>query len=119
LNYIASDKTEAEKENRMAKVRLDPLFAGISGTLGDLVFKRTKNGETIVARRPEKSNAKPSPAQQAQRERFKLASAYAKAALADPDLRAIYEKRAAQEGQSAFVLARTDYFDGKDLLSKE
>ena len=39
--------------------------------------------------------------------------------LADPDVRAIYEERAAEEGQSAFALARTDYFQGKDLLSKK
>ena len=99
----------------MAKVMLDPLFAGLSGTMGDLVFKRTRNGQTIVCQRPRKSNAEPSPAQKAQRERFKLAGAYAKAALADPDLRAFYEERAEKEGQSAFALARTDYFDGKHL----
>lgn len=103
----------------MAKVRLDPLFEGFSGTLGNLVFKRTRDGQTIVAQRPQKSNARPSPAQQAQRERFKLAQAYAKAALADPDLGALYRQRADNEGTSAFALARQDYFDGKDLLSKE
>jgi hypothetical protein len=103
----------------MAKIKLDPLFAGISGTIGDLVFKRTANGQTIVARRPRKSNAEPSPAQKAQRERFKLASAYAKAALADPDLRAIYEERAAKVREGAFALARMDYLDGKDLLSNK
>ena len=103
----------------MAKIKLDPLFAGISGTIGDLVFKRSRNGVTIVARRPTKSNAEPSPAQKAQRERFKLANVYAKAALADPYLRAIYEKRAAKEGQGAFALARMDYLDGKDLLSNK
>jgi hypothetical protein len=34
------------------------------------------------------------------------------------ELVASYEERAEAEGQSAFALARTDYFDGKDLLSK-
>ena len=103
----------------MPKAKLDPLFIGISGTLGDFVFRRSKRGEVIISRRPRKSNAEPSPAQKAQRERFKLANAYANAALADPDLRAIYEERAAKEQKSAFSLARTDYFDGKDLLSKK
>ena len=103
----------------MPKVKLNPLFDGLSGTIGDLVFKRSSNGQTIVARRPRKSNAEPSPAQLAQRERFKLANGYAQAALADPDLRAFYEERAAKEGKSAFILARTDYFDGKDLRSKK
>jgi len=103
----------------MAKVMLDPLFDGLSGTIGDLVFKRSRNGQTIVSRRPRKTNALASPAQEAQRERFKLANAYARAALADPDLGAIYEERAAKERKSAFALARTDYFDGKDFLSKK
>jgi hypothetical protein len=103
----------------MAKVKLDPLFAGISGTIGDLVFRTSKNGQVTISKRPGKSNAEPSEAQKAQRERFKLANAYARAALADPDVRAIYEERAAEERQSAFALARTDYFNGKDLLSKK
>jgi hypothetical protein len=103
----------------MAKIKLDPLFAGISGTMGDFVFKKSKNGQAYISRRPKKSNAKPSGAQKAQRERFKLANAYARAAMADPDMRAIYEESAAEEGQSAFALARTDYFNGKDFLSKK
>jgi len=103
----------------MAKIKLDPLFAGISGTIGDFVFKKSRNGKVIVARRPKKSNAEPSEAQKAQRERFKLANTYARAAMADPDVRAIYEERAAEEEQGAFALARMDYFNGEDLLSKK
>ena len=66
----------------MAKIKLDPLFAEISGTLGDIVFRTSKKGEAIIARRPRNSNAKPSEAQKAQRQRFTLANAYAKAAIA-------------------------------------
>jgi hypothetical protein len=102
----------------MAKIKLDPLFAEISGTLGDLVFKRSRNGQTIVSKRPRKSSAEPSPAQLAQRERFRLAAAYATAALADPELGALYRERAAKAGMSAYALARTDYLQGSDLLSK-
>ena len=103
----------------MAKVRLDPMFAGISGTIGDFVFKRTKNGETIITKRPEPSRAEPSPAQKAQRERFKQASQYARAALADPNMRALYEEMAAKQGKSVFAAARADYFIKKDLLSEK
>jgi hypothetical protein len=77
----------------MKKVKLimrpavNPIFAGISGSLGDIVFRSSKNGETIIAKRPRKSNAGPSEAQKANRERFAQANAYARAALADPDLR--------------------------------
>jgi hypothetical protein len=67
----------------MKKVKLimrpavNPIFAGISGSLGNIIFRRSKNGETIIAKRPRKSNAGPSDAQKA--------NAYARAALADPD----------------------------------
>jgi hypothetical protein len=40
------------------------------------------------------SKVKWSPAQKAQRRRFKMASAYAKAAMADPTVRAAYEQKA-------------------------
>jgi hypothetical protein len=103
----------------MAKIKLDPIFVGISGTIGDIVFRKSKNGETIISRRPRKSNAKPSEAQKAQRQRLTQANAYAKAALADPDLRAVYEEIAAQEGTGAFTAARNDYLKGKALLSKK
>jgi hypothetical protein len=66
----------------MAKIKLNPLFDGISGTLGDVVFKKSKNGEIIISSRPQKSNAEPSEAQKAQRQRFTLANSYAKAVLA-------------------------------------
>ncbi|HUE98906.1 MAG TPA: hypothetical protein VMN99_06605 [Anaerolineales bacterium] len=98
-------------------------FEVVEGTFGI-----TRNGQeqflnsgekAIISKRPRKSNAEPSPAQMAQRERFSLANAYARAALADPDLGALYQERAANQGKSAFALARTDYFNGKDFLSKK
>ena len=101
----------------MAKLKINPLFAGISGTLGDLVFKQTKDGQTIVSKRPRTSGAKPSEAQRLQRERFKVANAYARAALADPALRATYEAIAEESGTSAYSTARDDYFRGNGLLS--
>jgi hypothetical protein len=101
----------------MARIKLDPIFTGISGTLGGFVFKKSKNGETFVSMRPKKLNTKPSPAQLANRERFKLANAYAKAALADPTVRAIYEEIALEEGVSAYAAARDDYLKGNDLFS--
>jgi hypothetical protein len=103
----------------MAKVKLDPLFAGISGKIGNVVFKKSANGDVIVSKCPDMSRVKWSEAQKAHRQRFKLANEYAKAALADPDVRALYEELAAKEGKGAFATARSDYFKGKDLLSKK
>ena len=58
-----------------------------------------------------------SPAQLEQRQRFKAAIAYAKAAMADPHARVVYEKRAAAENRQPFRVAVSDYFKGVDLLS--
>ena len=57
----------------MAKIKLDPLFAGISGKIGNVVFKKSSNGEVILSKCPDMSRVKWSEAQKAQRERFKLA----------------------------------------------
>jgi hypothetical protein len=103
----------------MPKVKLNPCIAEFSGTIGDFIFRKSRGGEAIVSRRPRKSNAEPSEAQKAHPERFKLAVAYARAALADPASRAVYEEIAAKERVSAFTAAQTDYLNGKDLLSRE
>ena len=103
----------------MAKIKLNPLFDGISGRVGDVVFKKSPNGETIISKYPDMSRVQWSDAQKAHRERFKLANAYAKAAMADPQVRAIYEEIAAQEGTAAYAAARADYFKGKDLLTRK
>ena len=93
----------------MAKVKLDPLFAEISGTMGNLVFKKSRKGEAILARRPRKPGAKPSQAQLAQREVFKAAVAYASSALEDEKLSAIYTLAGIEKGMTAFNAAVTDF----------
>ena len=60
-----------------------------------------------------------SPAQIAQRERFKQATAYAKAAMADPDVRAIYQKIAKKKKRQPFRIAFSDYCEGKDLFANK
>ena len=59
-------------------------------------------------------------AQQAHRERFKEAVAYAQCVLADPGIRPIYEQMAAQKKKNnrPFDMAVSDYFQGNDLLLK-
>ena len=101
----------------MAKVTPSPLITGIKGRLGDVVFHVSKNGETYITRSPNMSAVEWSPAQQDHRQRFKAAIAYAKAAMADPDARAVYEKQAAEGNGRPFQLAVSDYFKGNDLLS--
>ena len=60
-----------------------------------------------------------SKAQKRHRERFKLATEYAQAAMADPELRTIYEDMAAKEHKRPYTMAISDYFKGNDLLAKK
>ena len=102
----------------MPKVRFHSLIEEIHGTMYDVVFKKSPKGKLIVTKRPDMSNVEWSKAQQAQRQRFKQANEYAKAAMANPDVRAIYERRAARAHRLPYRVALSDYFKGKDLLAK-
>jgi hypothetical protein len=87
--------------------------------MGEFVFRTSKNGQVTVSHRPRKSNTPPSAAQLAQQRRFGEASKYASAALADPDLRAVYEEIAAEEKISAHAAARRDFLKGNDRLAQK
>ena len=54
--------------------------------------------------------------QKENRQRFKEAVTYAKMAMAEPEVRAHYEKRAAEEGKRPYDLVLSDYLKGKNLL---
>jgi len=101
----------------MAKVTLSPMLKDIRGKLGDYVFRRSHTGEMTLIKLADMSKVKWSKAQKAQRQRFKQAVAYAKAAMAEPKVRAKYEKRAAKLGKRPYDLAVSDYFKGKNLLT--
>ena len=103
----------------MPKVRLNPLIEEIHGTMYDVVFKLSPKGNMIITKRPDMSKVEWSEAQQSQRQRFKEAVAYAKAVLADPKMRAKYEKKAKKQGKRAWDVAVSDYFQGNDLLSQK
>ena len=100
----------------MAKVTLNPLFDDIRGKIGDYVLRRAPSGRLILSRSPDMSRVKWSKTQKENRQRFKEAVAYAKAAMADPHLRASYEKRATEEGKRPYDLALSDYLKGRNLL---
>lgn len=103
----------------MARVKLNPILEEVRGQAGELVFRRAHSGKTSLMRKPDMSGVVWSQAQAAQRARFKQAAAYARAALADPQVRAVYEREAAAQGKRACDLAVADYFKGRDLLHPE
>ena len=103
----------------MAKVTLNPMIDDLHGKIGGYVFRRAPSGKLILSKAPDMSKVKWSKAQKENRQRFKKAVAYAKAAMAEPTVRARYEKEAAKKNKRPYDLAVSDYFKGRDLLSAE
>ena len=95
----------------MAKIKLDPIFAGISGKFGNVVIKKNKNGQSYIALLPEKSQDQPSPAQLARRQEFAKASDYAKSVVADETARAFYEDLARRRKTTVRTLCMGDYLN--------
>lgn len=92
----------------MAKTKLHPALERIQGSIGDLVFKKRGNVNG-VARKPDLAGRPPTPSQEAQRERFQRAVAYAQATLADPLLKEEYTNLARTREVTAFALCVQDY----------
>lgn len=94
----------------MAKLKLNSALKGIRGAIDGWIYRRFGDG-SIVGRLGENDNA-PTDGQLAQREQFRRAGDYAATALADPALRAFYE-RAAKDHATPIrpnAVALGDYF---------
>ncbi|MGC3944819.1 MAG: hypothetical protein QM762_09920 [Chryseolinea sp.] len=91
----------------MARMNNSGLFAGISGRVGNLVFRRTVNG-IVVANRPKKSN-RTTPAQDAVRYRFADAAFYARAHMLDPVTQELYASGVNKKCTSPYAVAMSDY----------
>ena len=92
----------------MAEVKLPPFIESMSGKLGDVVYRTSKNGKTYTSKLPKKSEKPRTEAQLAQQERFKLAREYASRAQAEP----IYVTRAKRSRKSAYGIAFSDWWEG-------
>jgi hypothetical protein len=93
----------------MAKTTLNPVLMEVHGKLGNLVFRRMRSGEVSLIRRADMSRVKWSPAQAANRQRFREAVAHARLALADPQWKTKYEAAAAKTGKRVIEVAISDY----------
>ena len=100
----------------MAKVTLNPIITEMHGRTGNMVFRRSRTGDIYVIKRADMSKVKWSKAQQAHRQRFKAANAYARRAMADPAVRAKYEKIAHKQNRNPFFVAVSDYLKSNTLL---
>jgi hypothetical protein len=94
----------------MAKVKLNPSLETIRGKIGDLIYKHPDHTQ-IVARMPNRTGIVASPAQLAQKDKFRLAAIYGKAVLTDPVQKVIYEDAGARKGKPAFALAVGDFLN--------
>ena len=92
----------------MAKVRNNPVIRGISGSVGNLVFRQLPGGETWVSGKPDFSRRKFSQGQKSHQRRFQEAAAYAReAAKTHP----IYAQLAAGTVKSPYNWALSDWFN--------
>jgi hypothetical protein len=103
---------EVKKEGSMAKVQLDHIILGISGTVGKDAFRTSRMSKAFISKRRERSQRKPS---EAQRERFKLAKAYAQAASSEP----IYAELAERAASTPYRLAFSDWCHAPVIHSVE
>ena len=98
----------------MAKSNDNVITHGLSGLIGKLLVFRQKAGKTVVANRPRKTTHQPNATSLAIREKFKVASRYAKNAISDLAVKAAYQAKAIL-GQSAFNVAFSDYMKGPEF----
>jgi hypothetical protein len=107
----------------MAKVRFHPIVDWFTGKMGKLVFRRSHNGQVSAYPAPDMSAVKWSRAQKEHRRRMGEAARYASAAVADPEIRAIYVQMAVENNKNPgrpFDIAVSDYLQtGNDLLWKK
>ena len=98
----------------MAKVLDNIVTEGLSGKLGRrLVFRKGRNGKTIVATRPTFSQDRVfNPSQLAHQEAFKQATQYAKVAKDQP----LYGNLARGADATAYNLAVADWFGQPEVL---
>jgi hypothetical protein len=102
----------------MAKAELHPALEGLSGRMGDVVFRyNRKTGKTSISKVPDMTNVKWSKAQKAQRRRFKKAVAFVKGLQTQPAVWAVYQKIAKKKHKRAWDVAMKDYFQGNKLIA--
>jgi predicted membrane-bound mannosyltransferase len=99
----------------MAKQKGNVVTHGLSGKIGDLLIFRQVNGQTVVSKIPERSQTA-SEKQKEQRKRFQRATVYAKAAVDDPETKALYAGEAGKsKGKTAYNIAVADFFNAPDI----
>ncbi|WP_343693241.1 hypothetical protein [Chitinophaga sp.] len=98
----------------MALVKDSLLLQAVRGSLGDEITIYERNGQIIIAKKRGPSKHKPTIRQLEARYKMKVAAAYAKAILEDPEIKAYY-KSLAGPGQNAFNMAVKDAYRSPEI----
>ncbi|MBC8334063.1 MAG: hypothetical protein ISR59_12995 [Anaerolineales bacterium] len=100
----------------MAKVKRNVIIKGLSGRIGNLVFKQYGD-KTVVSQRPEHDpNRRPTPGEARQRGRIKDAAAIAKSILATEEGKVYYQAARIRLGKhSAYHTAIYDFFGAPEI----
>jgi hypothetical protein len=99
---------------KMANTKNNIFMTGLSGTVGRQMTLTQKAGNTIVGKKRGSSSVPATDDQLDIRDKFKVASMYAKAAIQDPATKAIYTA-IAKGGQSAYNVALADAFSAPEI----
>lgn len=101
----------------MAKTRTNALLEGFTGSIGELVAKRSRSGRLYLSRKPSYPGGRQfTAAQLAHQARFKAAAAYARqAARTEPAYAALAKKT----GQPAYNVALSDYLHPPTIAAVE
>jgi hypothetical protein len=92
----------------MAKITYTPGWGHVHGHVGTFVY-RERQGQDILAQKPDQVNQPNTPAQQAVRQNFRDAAAYAKGAMQDPQAHAAYLAKAKELRSSPVAVAIKDW----------
>lgn len=95
----------------MADVIVNPVLKKIHGKIGGVGVQEIRRRDDHRPVPGPTDLPLPTPGQQAQRERFELATVHGHTALADPETGALYWGRAKAKGQPVFSVAVADFFN--------
>ncbi len=98
----------------MALVKGNILLELVRGTLGDQLTIYERNGQIIMAKKRGPSKKKPTTKQLEARYKMKVAAAYAKQILDDPELKAYYKSKTGP-GQNAYNMAIKDAYKSPEV----
>jgi hypothetical protein len=94
----------------MAKVKLAPAVEAIRGHVGDMLFRHQFDQE-YVGKMPDFSGVVPTENQIAQQDKFRLATVYGKAVMANATTKAEYAAAGKSRQVPAFALAVADFLN--------